>query len=363
MLSPLLRIPVRVPDDARVFIPGERYPNSKNDAVVRELEAAGLHPEEVVVRGRRGLSRARLGLRFTLHLPRACSVVMALITRGRHLSLVEAELVVTYVLFRQLLADTPALVPVVLSDTSPDRTALWAAAESLEREVIYWQDDYHHDFPLPFAATWAAVLNPTGRQAVQSTSKAQVFSRPPRPRQPFRLGAAADTVGIAVNASFKGTPPQMQKLSTVMAALGVEEVHLRLHPTSKLTAADLSAPWLVLAPRDERLEDFASRISVAVVGSSAVQIWLACAGCAVVHVPGLDAQPWDLYGYVRQGVIYGVEDLRDLSLERMTAHYSSEAVNAWLDEYTSFVSDLVPPSLEALVSRMPRGADRGNSGR
>jgi hypothetical protein len=270
--------------------------------------------------------------------------------RAPHLGLTELQIVVGHVTFRRLLRRHCAVVPIIISDTSPDLHMLWSAAVSQGCRVIYWQDDYHHLWKPAYPVTYAAVLNQGGYEAVRQGSQAAlVFRRPSVSPKPMRTIPKNPRVGVATNAFFVASDEQRALLNGIRVALEVRVLELRPHPNSKLSSTDFPESWIKLAATEETIDQFAARLDLVVVGNSAVQLKLACEGVPVLHTSGLDPHGFDLYGYCENGFSFGTRDVRSITLEQVSRHYQNADLAARVRDYVSVREDADAIPLTALA--------------
>ena len=350
MLMPLVKAPLDAPRAHRFVLDAAPRPNSKSAAVVAELTAAGVPrgriwpPEQ----GRR--PRPGSFLRRCLWLPWALGLGVAVARRAPRLDRAGRQFVVGRAIYRRAFAANPALEPVILSDTSADRFMIWAGALAAGSPVMWWQDDAIHSRPLALPVTRAAVVNLPGLAAVRRAAPgADILRRPGTLPQAPRPIPEAPRVGVAVNALFSAAPDEIAALARMRDALGVPRLSLRLHPNSRLRQRDLPGDWLEARPADEPLESFAEAVDLALTGNSAVQLKLVCAGVPVALVPGLDPHPFDTYGYVARGFVYGAPSPADLDLGRLRAFYARHETRQELAAYVSVPDEEGVADLSALA--------------
>ncbi len=315
--------PLWIPRRSRFYFDSNGSPVSKTGIAIAELRRAGV-PRDLIyapawpVMGK----RLRKLVRFAVRLPCAMFLVWWQCNRFRKLSDFEISVVLGWLAYRRLLIRYPDVCPVIISDVSPHMAMLASAAVVTGQRAIWWQDDYHHIQSIPFPVRAAVVLNKAGVQSVRCRSpEATLYQREASRCVAVRTVPDSPTVGVAVNGLFQARPEELATLDRLRTLLGVETLHLRLHPTSGLTQAHLAQPWITLAPGGELLDDYVRRMDVVIVGNSAVQLRILAAGVPVIHVDGLDHLGFDGYGYVAQGIVFGVDPVRSGVLELMKAFY------------------------------------------
>lgn len=327
ILSPLVQIPIRIPQSARFYIPSKPRPNSKSYAVYRELVEAGIPEKDIWYPKREKNAKTIRLLRFILRLPWAISYIVIMLGRSRKLDRFALHATLGRELCRGLLKRYPGLHPIIISDVSPNLHMLWSAASVEGNRAIWWQDDFHHyQWLLPYQTKAAVILNEAGYRTVsRRVSRQRIFKRSTQKPVPTRDIPDRPVVGVATNAFFAASDAQRRTLDELKYALNCGELHLRLHPNSKLTSDDFPEDWLIPAPSDETIDQFAARVDIAVVGNSAVQIWLLSQGVPVVHVAGLDEHPFDLYGYVRERISFGQKIARSARIGGVREFYADRA--------------------------------------
>jgi len=329
----------------RYYLPSAVRPNSKAEAVLRELCAAGVPRRAIWTRDADRTWRAVL--RVVRRLPFTLMLLCKMRRRQRPLDDVQQQIVIGRELYRRLLRRHPKVVPVVISDVSPELHMLWSAAAVEGDRALWWQDDFHHCGPLTQSIGAAAVRNAGGYQAARRRSPgARIVRRPGTIVRNMRAIPVPFTAGLATNAFFTANDEQRALLLRLRNAIGASMLEVRLHPNSRLRGADFPESWLTIAPRDEPLSSFAERIDLCIVGNSAVQLQLVCLGVPVAHVSGLDPHGLDLYGYCRDGLIYGADNVTVPELE---GYYSDPARQRLIADRVGWGDIAVPEGLGALA--------------
>ena len=333
-LSPLATVPLSLPPGVRFLLAARVRPNSKAEAVWNEMTRAGVATAAIgVEQGDRPGALVSVG-RLLYRLPGALWVAALVVWRCRRLDSVDLQVILGRWAYRRLLHRRPNVMPIIISDITPQLHMLWSAAAAEGCAVLWWQDDLHHRRPLPYAPTVAAVLNQGGLEMVRRLyPDALVVKRPQTEVKPMRGVPENPRVGVATNVSFGSSAEEREFLNRLRQALGVPELRLRLHPNSRLGRLDFPEPWVEVAPVDESIEAFADNVDIAVVGNSAVQLKLLCEGVAVLHIAGLDRNGFDHYGYCEQGFVFGVEQISAISLERLVSFYSDPELAGGIRDY------------------------------
>ncbi len=185
----------------------------------------------------------------------------------------------------------------------------------------------------------AIVLNEGGLAvATDRLPPENIFRRPTQRPASIRPIPIKPRIGVATNAFFNASPDQRAMLARLRRQLGASKLYLRLHPTSNLAEGGATDTWLVVVPSDESLEAYAGRLDIVVVGNSAVQLRLVQKGIPVIHVDGLDSLSFDLYGYVADKIVFGCEDVTQLSLQEVKSFYESDSLGKQLQRLT-YLSD------------------------
>lgn len=342
VLVPLARIPLSLSKEKRFYLDSWPHPNSKAADVVNELAAAGISRNMIwTPRASQNYTVSDV-VRLLYRLPFTLIFLFIILRRVPRLDSIDLQIILGREVFRQLLHRYPMVKPIIISDVSPDLHMLWSAASVAGCGALWWQDDYHHIESLPYPVAAAAVLNQGGYEAVlYSCPSAVIVRRPSITLKPIRPIPDYPRVGIATNNLFVASKEQLDFLKEIRQALGVDMLYIRLHPNSKLVPLDILAQWITIASFDESLELFASKIDIAIVGNSAVQLKLVCEGLPVLHISGLDPLGFDLYGYCKMGITYGVQkNLGNNILSDITTFYNDSKLQVRLADYVGVRVDV-----------------------
>jgi hypothetical protein len=335
-LFPLMQIPFRLPIRARFYLNSKPFPNSKTAAVIAELQSAGISADTIYTQTPSKAADPWGLLRLIARLPWAISLFFAIIWRFPSLSRQQFQALVGRELYRTLLRRNPLLMPIIISDVGPDRVMLWSAAICERSNVLWWQDDYHHNGPLLYPVTAAAVLNQGGYSAVLSkVPGAKIMARPAINPKPMKNVGQIKRAGVATNRLFSATSEEVALLRHIKNAFKLHSLCLRLHPNGQTPSQDLLEEWIEIAPRNQTLAEFAAQIDLAIVGNSASQLKLVCEGVPVVHLAGLDSHQYDSYGYVKRGYVAGTSSINELDVLQITTFYETEKHKSLINDYTS----------------------------
>ncbi|TNE72579.1 hypothetical protein EP331_06885 [bacterium] len=226
-----------------------------------------------------------------------------------------ASYVVQSVLFKKL--QTPVYL-VVISDLNPYLLAQWAAAIGHKHaKVIWWQEDYHHfegfsqENYFPLEADFAVVLNQDGFNTVKdAVKKDNIYSYAEYGICELAEAPSNGKIGLACNVLFTPSDVCLEHLNSLRLKLNADYLYLRLHPNSPFHDQLNRFPnWIQIRDKDESIKDFAKEIEYAIIGNSAIQLKLALLGVKIIHVGFLDNLRFDIYGYVRKSIAYGLESL------------------------------------------------------
>jgi hypothetical protein len=346
-LSPLKEIPVSIDQRFSWFLHGGIHPNSKSGAAFRELVEAGIKPESIWHLDLNGNNKLIGIFRVLSRLPWVTGLIIQKIKVFRYIDLAALQVLIGYAAYKRFFLENSKLKPVIISDISPTLHMQWSAALSVNSEVLWWQDDYHHfegfseENYLPYTCDFAIVLNEHGYKTVKSQSpEAKIFRRKPTNVFPLRKIPNNPKIGMATNVLFEATPAQLEIVKELKERLSASEIFLRLHPNSKLHSAKSLPKWLCIAKKRETLEGFAQRIDLVIVGNTAAQLKLLCLSVPVLHVTLFDNFGSDLYQYCRLGFSYGVEDLGKLNMEDVHKFYSEKFKSRSLEEYVNIQSEV-----------------------
>lgn len=342
------QIPIWVKRQSKFFLDSTPKPNNKSDAVIKEIILGGVNRDRVATRTVYGNYIISKVISCIFYMPYMSIFYMINYRKLASHDPLTQHVIIGYVLYKALFKRYPKIVPIINSDISPKLHMQWSAALAIDREVFWWQDDYHHytgfstENYMPYPCTYAAVLNQKGLESVREKNpKAKVFARPRTPVTPFRNIPSKPRLGVATNANFEASAEQLQHISAIKDAFDVSEVYFRLHPNTKLGQKDFPEAWMRIAPADENIEQYVDKVDLVLVGNSAVQLKLLCAGVPVIHTQGLDHFGFDLYGYCAKGFCYGItEGAHSLSIDKINQFYQSIELQSQLSDFVNIREEL-----------------------
>lgn len=326
-VSILAVLPLRLPETVTFVIEGAGRATTKSAIMRDALVAAGVDAEAVILtRQPKSLDVARKLLRTLARLPRALGVFISLRRKGR-LERRERLAVAALDAFTRWFGRHPHVWTLVNSDVGPVQALLAVGAARAGNMSVWWQDDYHHTTVPSLGFTHGVALNEAGGIAfAKQFPHGLVYGR----RDPGKhlvvrsVSDDVDVIGVVVNNLFRGTAEEFGRIRDGMACFGAVEVHLRLHPNSRLSFEEGSVgEWLVTAPRTESMEAFAERMTLVLAGNTAAQLRLLTLGTPVVHVAGLDRLGYDVYGYVARSIVFGEPRLQPSPVKRVNAFYGA----------------------------------------
>lgn len=342
IVSPLKAIPLASINGKSFFLDAYPSPNSKAYFVLDELAKKNVFRENIYTTPRKS-NVLISGLGIIYYCFALLPLLVRLLKRRKtNLDILDKSILVGYSAYKHFLNRDKSVIPIIISDITPQSHMLWAAAISLNREVMWWQDDYHHykgiskENYLPYPCTHAAVLNQKGLETVLGKSpNAKIFHREQTNVKPIRSIPAKPRVGLATNAFFEATGQQIDLLKQIKEILTIDVLKVRLHPNSTLNAASFPEGLVEISPKDENVGDFASGIDLAIVGNSAVQLKLLCEGVPVVHVAGLDEHRFDTYRYCQLGFCFGRATMDGVYLEGVRKFYANACMREKLSAYVN----------------------------
>ena len=296
----------------------------KYDEVYEELTAAGLPVQRIATRP----SPRQASLQLTLHLRALSALLRALFVtapawKSARLRPYAEVLLLTEALVQILRARKHCQYWVIIGDLTTTLIALASACHETGQRVISWQYSYLDFKRFPVRGYAAVVLNEDGlvlaRHESDPVGLRRVYWRPGKPVAPLRLeGLEHGPIGALLN--VHADRDAIARLDALRQVLG-QSIHVRLHPNSSLAGMHFPE-GLVLADPTEPLDDFAARISLAISGNTQAQAKALCLGTPVIQCAGLDILPFDHHGYVRDGIVAGIQDVAEFSFDRIRAFYS-----------------------------------------
>lgn len=242
---------------------------------------------------------------------------------SRFLSVLDASVVIGYAAFKDFLDRNPDIAPVIISDTSINYLIM-AYAAHCNNGIFWWQDDIHHTQDPFFKLKGAAFISSDLYKKYSKLIPEKFLLKRNIGRVlKVQVPSSWSAIGVAVNATFLATESQIARIETIKKITGVHTMSLRLHPT--VSKNDIRLPaWLKVSDPNEPIEDFALRHDLIFVGNSAIQIKIAKEGVATFHISGLDAEGYDLYGYVRDSIVFGEQDINENSMDKLRLFYMDD---------------------------------------
>lgn len=343
-IYPLMTFPVLGAVGSGFYLRKLNRPNTKAATLFKELKSCGIDEKNIYWQQNSDSMRGIYLIRFLLRAPWLAAFLFQIFRRSRHLDKHELQVLINYAFARRWLRKRPQIVPIIISDVSPELHAIWGAALKEGNRVLWWQDDFHHHRFLYYSATAAAVLNESALSAVISKGRnIAIVHRATATPLPFKCLPSDLRIGLATNVLFKPSDANKDLFHHIRKIFAVDRISLRLHPNSKLGKDEFSGLPIELADSNKSLENFSSRINLVFVGNSASQIWFVRNGVPVVHIAGLDDCGFDSYGYVQEGLIFGCEDLTKLTFSDV-AHFYNDSRHRKIVDYTSVTrTSLVKP--------------------
>ena len=325
----LKQIPIHIAKDKHFFLEGYPFPNSFASAVIEQLTNAGTSPA-LIYSPPKKISKLKICFRVFFYTVSILPLLYRIIkTKKSRLDRVDLQIIIGYAGYRVFLRNNPQITPIIISDVSPESHMMWAATLSLKRQVFWWQIDYYYyngpnqESMVPFPCSHAAVLNQKGLEVLRNQApNAQIYYLNPTKIHPLRPIPKEPIVGLATNAFFVASPSQIELLEQIKKKFKLTTIKLRLHPRSEISEASFPDGLVTIAPRAERIEDFAKSVDLAIVGNSAVQLNLLCEGLPVFHISGFDPHGFDAYGYCEEGFVFGIDDINLLDTESIVQFYS-----------------------------------------
>ncbi|NVO26953.1 hypothetical protein HJ526_05950 [Donghicola sp. C2-DW-16] len=343
------------------FVGSERFPTDERTQAVLLDPVTTASKAERVYRALidQGLSKSAIAL------PRPANLTERITTsvrarcydkalQGKHLTSYQRAFVTACLIYRDIFRETRGLT-IHIGDLSERRLAMTVGAAMAGAPAAHWQL-YQHFRTIPqLGYTHAIVLSdPAAKSAEQQGLDVyrQVLSAP----SAMRLPSEIRSVGICLNAF--GTPEQVSDLcETLRARASVDMILLRPHPRIEKFDTSKLPDIVSLRPHGESLNDFANACDIVLCGSSSVQVELLALGCPVIHVAGLDSQPYDYLGLCAGGIAFGLEKIELFDLDAVKAFYSQPN---W---QTRLLSTLEPPATSLpLVSSLWSDAQKRSDG-
>ena len=352
VLSPLGEIPLVIIGKYDWYLDGRIHPQSKTGIAFRELIDAGLSKGSIWYKRSysRPMNLLLIVFRITWRLPRVGLLMVSRFSSLKKLDLAAIQVIIGYLGYKAFFSAHNQLRPVINSDISPFLHMQWAGALAAGNKVMWWQDDHHHydgfsdENYCPYRFDIGAILNSYGlRTAEQKSANALLFARPSIAINQNRTIPEKPRLGFASNVLFEANEKDCKRIEHLMQSLRAEAVLVRLHPNSKLHGTQPENPWMHFADPKQSIVEFAKNIDLVVVGNSAVQLKLLCAGVPVIHTTGFDRFGFDLYRYCQLGLVYGKQNAHEIGLETIQDFYNNFAHRNNLKKYVQIKGDKLEP--------------------
>ena len=131
-------------------------------------------------------------------------------------------------------------------------------------------------------------------------------------RAPIRQIPATPVIGVALNNYIDDG--KVAAAIDEMRRLPHADIIVRHHPNSKHAT-------------DEPLSIFLERCDVLIAGNTSTQASAILGGLPVIHVGVLDDHPFDTYGFVADGMVYGARRVSDISFADVAAFYAARSAS------------------------------------
>ena len=327
----------------------------KYDEVCSELTEAGLSPQRIAQgrrSGRTPLERIDAGM--TLYAVLRAFLVTMRVWRSARLRPYVEVLVLTEALVPVLRGKPQQQYWVIIGDLTTTLIALASSCHSTAHKVITWQYSYLDFKRFPVRGDAAVILNDEGRALARRGTgfddAERVYWRPRVVIQSLRVrDLEKGPIGALLN--VHANHDAVHRLCDLQRRLG-QPVYVRLHPNSSL-GHSVWPDGLVLADATEPLEEFVARISLALCGNTQAQAKALCLGTPVIQCAGLDILPFDHHGYVRDGIVPGIQNITDFSFGLIRTFYGEPGYLVGLRKLLGPDPQDRAPGLEGLVCDLP----------
>jgi hypothetical protein len=238
--------------------------------------------------------------------------------KSKNLSDFNQSIILGYLAFQRFFLRNTEMLPLVISDTSINYLIISYSANNISG-VFWWQDDIHHRQEPTYKLGDAALLSSELYEKFSKKKNFLLFKRSIGNIKKIKFPHNIKNIGIAVNATFIGSNAQIFQIEKIKKNTGVININLRLHPTSEKKF--FLPSWLIISDKFESIEKFSDRNDLIFVGNSAIQLKILKEGVLVFHVSDLDIEGYDLYGYVKKGIVFGSEIIDSDSINKLIDFY------------------------------------------
>lgn len=214
----------------------------------------------------------------------------------------------------------------IIGDLTTSLIALAGACKLAGHDVIAWQYSFLDFKPYPVPVDRAAILNTEGQRLARiRVSCSRVYWRPRPNIKALRLAKVEEgPIGAFLNVHVHQRA--LNRLASLAERMR-KEIMVRLHPNT--SASDFRWPdSLRIVESAEPLKEFSERISLAICGNTQAQLKALSQGTPVVQCAGLDMLSFDHHGYVRSGIVPGIQEPAEFSYEQVKNFYSGAQYKA-----------------------------------
>ncbi len=248
-----------------------------------------------------------------------------------------------YLRLKPLVATSTMEVAWVSSDSNPYAMALWAAARSAGRKVVYVTHGHLPEDP-PLADFDLTLLDGPACADVYERShgiRGQVVFRGSegtyRPLDLEGLAKDAPTVGVFMSL-ITDWPTFAALLPRIRDALNAKEIVLRMHPNKAIrdpNAMDAIAglEGITVSDGERVLLEDAARCDLVVAGSSSCHLTVLKHGVPTAYVNGLDLCPHDFYRFLEDRIVPGFDTPEALNRDTIRALYSDAS---WEERFARY---------------------------
>lgn len=243
------------------------------------------------------------------------------------------ELAAYYSRYSQLLASRPFRLAIISSHSNPHGIALHLAARRAGVPVVLITHGMpvrplarlHYDLAILECEAARRIYQQAGCRMDRVVIKSHQRNAAPM-RMPPRPGAL--TIGVFLSKD----PREARVLACVQALLGdsrVEQILVRPHPVNLWPGLHRSLSSLgdsrvtVRAATGSPVDDL-RRCDLAIAGNSTVLLDGLIGGCPSCYVRGLDHGPYDVQGFVRDGLVYELTQAAPVDLEAVARFYARD---------------------------------------
>ena len=324
--------------ETAIMLPGN---NHKYVEVEEELIEAGIKPGQISIIGEQPASIWTKLL--TLFLIASRFNVIVSLFRVEHAFKYFEILFLYSVLCKRLQKKEQNSRWIIVGDLTSSLIGLSAACKQAGQTVVYWQYSFLDFKHMPVHADTAIILNNTGIELSKVLADNGYYWRNIGTIKEVQTEHLSEgPVGVLLN--VLAHEKAWDTIVELQKNIGLPFI-VRFHPNSKLVVPKLPKE-ITISDKNESLDSFAERISLAVCGNTQAQAKLIMMGVPVLQLEGLDLLEFDFHGYIERNIVPGIRKPDQYNPDQIVSFYNSEKYKTGLFNLIGPTGENRKPGLE-----------------